>query len=686
MNNKTDKIPMSGYPTTAYKLWDSFNVTIPQIQRDYAQGRVDVSSDVKFKTIRSKLLDNLFNAIYSTSSEPLILDYIYGAVNNECYEPIDGQQRLTTLFLLHWYFAVVEKKLKKNHKVLEKFSYKVRDTAREFCEGLVGVENEKLSFDNNKPSEVIVNTSWFHGVYNSDPTVRAMLVMLDAIHEKYQGRGKPSGGFDALLNGAVQLYNMDFTGFTLADDLFIKMNARGKALTNFEKFKADAEKTLNGTFPNNEQEFIDWKEHIDNKWLQAFWKRFTDISDPVSRLESAEGLMFRTILFLLNCESSKHDGLKFAEHIGNDNIQFVNYAALVPQLKKKEVFRFLFFTLDRFEELYNASKDLFLRLEKNKLQSDEKAELYARIRFSYKSNLTSESDCSEVYRIIRNLVNGQRSVYHSQYLFQSTMSVTLGDFLNSIESILEDAKHSIKNAIISAGDDGLKYIEHEKTKMRLADADFTAIKVLEENAAISGLAHNFIFEGKLLLNADEFSELQAADASLILRGIQAFSKQELLLVAQKRGWMIALKSKSGGEELGYSKKQLGFASNDNRFGCYIWTADSSREALQTAVKDFIKAYAADKSLSAEERIKLIIAKELSKDGWDGKVYWLVEKPVFFSAARQHKMVVFFESGSSGDMRVCNGLSKDDGHYALADIDKHSAFRDEDRRTRYIDHK
>lgn len=72
-------------------------ITIPMIQRDYAQGRLDP----EINRVRSRFLDSLYNAIVN---EPITLDFVYGDINAEgVMTPLDGQQRLTTLFLLHWY-------------------------------------------------------------------------------------------------------------------------------------------------------------------------------------------------------------------------------------------------------------------------------------------------------------------------------------------------------------------------------------------------------------------------------------------------------------------------------------------------------------------------------------------------------------------------------------------------------
>ena len=74
-------------------------IIIPIIQRDYAQGRQN--PDVN--RVRDRFLDSLYDAV---TEEPIVLDFVYGDVDADgTMTPLDGQQRLTTLFLLHWYAA-----------------------------------------------------------------------------------------------------------------------------------------------------------------------------------------------------------------------------------------------------------------------------------------------------------------------------------------------------------------------------------------------------------------------------------------------------------------------------------------------------------------------------------------------------------------------------------------------------
>ena len=129
-------------------------VEIPIIQRDYAQGRIDA------KEVRVNFLKALYDSLNSDSA--IKLDFIYGSNVNNSFQPLDGQQRLTTLFLLHWYAATIGNELStENRALLSKFTYETRITSREFCLALVS-NPIKIDSDSDKPiSTKIIDSNWF---------------------------------------------------------------------------------------------------------------------------------------------------------------------------------------------------------------------------------------------------------------------------------------------------------------------------------------------------------------------------------------------------------------------------------------------------------------------------------------------------------------------------------------------
>ena len=157
---------------TFFNLIDDCEVEIPIIQRDYAQGRKEETE------VRENFLKALFDAI--SSKTPIKLDFIYGSKVQDSFQPLDGQQRLTTLFILHWYAALKlgYSKQKGVFSVLGKFTYETRISSRDFCRALiqnpfeVSIEDENLSLK-------IIDSSWFFLAWKSDPTISAMLRTID---------------------------------------------------------------------------------------------------------------------------------------------------------------------------------------------------------------------------------------------------------------------------------------------------------------------------------------------------------------------------------------------------------------------------------------------------------------------------------------------------------------------------
>lgn len=234
-------------------------IAIPLIQRDYAQGRMDN----EVQRVRSRFLDSLYNAI---TKEPITLDFIYGDIDeNGTMTPLDGQQRLTTLFLLHWYAAKKEKISEDKYAFLSKFSYETRYSARYFCDELVKFTP---SFETALSSD-IKNQSWFPFDWKNDPTISSMLVMLDAIDVRFKN---VSDIWSALENQAITFYFLPIKDMGLTDELYIKMNSRGKPLTLFEHFKAELEREIRAldekTGQNSANRII---EKIDKEWTNLLW-------------------------------------------------------------------------------------------------------------------------------------------------------------------------------------------------------------------------------------------------------------------------------------------------------------------------------------------------------------------------------------------------------------------------------
>lgn len=254
-------------------------IEIPKIQRDYAQGRKNA------KDVRTDFLGALYN--YLDENKPnRDLDFIYGSLSDNVFIPLDGQQRLTTLFLLHWYMANIASQrqalldafLRNNGS---KFVYQTRPSSSEFCTELIrsDIFNRLLSPDegkNNAVSKTIKNEGWFFLSWKNDPTISSMLSMIDAIEAKFRMR---QDFFDRLFNlerRIITFQMLYLNEYKLTDDLYIKMNSRGELLTSFETFKAKLEQHIKNEYASERYDNKSLSDYIsynfDRKWADLFWQ------------------------------------------------------------------------------------------------------------------------------------------------------------------------------------------------------------------------------------------------------------------------------------------------------------------------------------------------------------------------------------------------------------------------------
>jgi hypothetical protein len=177
-------------------------IEVPLIQRDYAQGRATE------KDVRDDFLKALHSALCLRPEDPklpLNLDFVYGSMESggaNSFLPLDGQQRLTTLFLLHWYMSWRDGHHSEFENMLwdgkhSRFTYGVRPSSTEFFDELVryipNVTPDKVL----SVRKLVEDQSWFFLHWRLDPTIQSVLVMLDAIHELFKST---SGLFNRLVD------------------------------------------------------------------------------------------------------------------------------------------------------------------------------------------------------------------------------------------------------------------------------------------------------------------------------------------------------------------------------------------------------------------------------------------------------------------------------------------------------
>lgn len=302
-----------GKLTTFYRLIQEESVImIPKVQRDYAYGR----KEKKVEAVLNGMLVTMFEAV--RTHKPVIFDFIYGGSfvkKNDKVSgliPLDGQQRLTTLYLLHYYASVVQTDVPDCMvECLKKFRYETRQSATDFCDSLVDdirhslIENYQ---DGKRIKELIKDNPKYLQRYDSDPTIISMLNVLEKIEEKHNAYKIENLWTQLTEYDDIQFYALSLEKFGLTDDLYIKMNSRGKKLTEFEIFKSDLEKTINKISPNLKDEF---SQKIDNNWMDVLWAYAQSCEEEDIVKKADDGFMclfnnvFRIEMFRRGIESQK---------------------------------------------------------------------------------------------------------------------------------------------------------------------------------------------------------------------------------------------------------------------------------------------------------------------------------------------------------------------------------------------
>lgn len=443
-------------------------VEIPIIQRDYAQGRQTAEE------VRSGLLEAMVEALDRKAGDnalPLDLDFVYGSITKTkddgkeivAFAPLDGQQRLTTLFLLHWFAAWkdgVGGKFREvyGHGGKSRFAYLVRPSSTEFFDTLSNFFPDPTVVGGGKLSGFLEEQPWFFLYWKQDPTIQSALVMLDAIQERFRG----ANGLYAKLTDEqappITFQFLDLQQFGLSDDLYIKMNARGKPLTAFENFKAKLEQKL-------ASDFKDWKEEgevgeitvkdyfshrIETRWANLFWH----FRDPNSRLFDDKLMALYRELAIIT-RNPDDDSFENVVH----DLRGITGALTYQWLAKigavdEPMLRCLFGTLDRLSGP-DGGMQVFLR---NKGSLDERALFEKAI--NPKTNLNYEE--SILLRAYTGYLVKHRDGIDSESLW-NWGRVLMNLARNTIYNRPEDFQRSLRslNALFVHADSILKYIgEH----------------------------------------------------------------------------------------------------------------------------------------------------------------------------------------------------------------------------------
>jgi hypothetical protein len=320
-------------------------ICIPTIQRDYALGRRDRTFN------RANFLVALKKACTDTENT-LPLDFVYGVDNETMFIPLDGQQRLTILWLLHWYVAYKAEILSKPEikEPLLKFSYETRISSTDFCKSLCSLApNVKY-----KPlRDWITQQTWYFHQYKQDPTIAGMINTIAGTDVRDKKENDIIDGFEEIFNDeecdfktiwerlttkkCIQFNKLEVS-LNDSDELYVKMNARGKQLTDFENFKTELVKYVKEKKILDETEALDFAAKLDVQWTDIFWKNRWE--DKKTKDVSIDEIYFAFIRRFVRLECIKQYG-EDSEYLKRIGRMFTSFESYEKILNKKAILDFI---------------------------------------------------------------------------------------------------------------------------------------------------------------------------------------------------------------------------------------------------------------------------------------------------------------------------------------------------------
>lgn len=525
------------------KLIEDRVIEIPIIQRDYAQGRQD-KQELRGEflyAIKYSLLEN----------KPINLDFIYGSTTNEVLQPLDGQQRLTTLFLLHWYAAAKDQELnEKNKSVLSKFTYETRASSREFCQALINQSIEGINKD-TIISTLIKDSNWYFLSWNNDPTIDSMLRTIDHIHAMFYDIPML---WELLTTDKklISFYYIELKNFGLSDDLYIKMNARGKALTSFENFKATFQKRIiDYRWDENKRFEETFACKIDTKWTDLFWKHNKNhiIDDAIIRF-------FSTVVMINLALEKSPMRTEIIRLLQNDAY------AIRPYHLSETGYSYLCKVLDKYAELYESNQkleldfpygsyiidnDIFRTLvySSNNASYTQKVIFFAQTEYLLRNYVINVELFKDWMRVVRNIINrgdiertgSKASIVRSPESFEGAINL-ISELAEGCSNIYEFlSKKSVTSQFAKS------QIEEEKIKAKLVlsgekyrQAVFAAEDIDFFSGRISLLFECIEFDGNLnTFNIDDFINIIGVAKVYIDNEITDDFRRALLTISTENG-------------------------------------------------------------------------------------------------------------------------------------------------------
>lgn len=488
----------------------------------------------------------------------------------------------------------------------------------------------------DKPiKETIKNQPWFFTAWKNDPTISSMLTMLNAIQEKVSS-------FDltniwASLTSdqptiVFHLLSMEKLG--LPDDLYIKMNSRGKELTDFEYFKSQFSDILTS------EQSMEFNNKIDQSWSDLFWNLYND-EDKVTetwQIDIAKFVdngflrFFRFVTDMLifkniiDIELTTDDFIQYREiYKDKDNVEFL-FSSL------NELFSNSLIAPNFFNDHFYSDENDFNENKVRLFFQNVKNDLFKKCADNYDTNLRTNPfsigeqlifyacilhvvnksvDFNSRLRIVRNLISNSDDTVRKE---------NMSSLLKTVSEII------LNNHIDTDSKFNKKQIDEEITKQSFIKYNYTlkeTIYKLEDHHLLQGCLAIFKLDKDLQVYSEEFLNVFSVNCNyeIISMSLLCFGdySQKHNNVFRRFGSRNNLVWR----ELFTPSQRRGGLENtkDILYDFLSYKIQNPKSNLQDIISDYLESFKKQPDKSKDLKYYFIKYPEFRKENEEGFYHW-----------------------------------------------------------------
>lgn len=311
-------------------LLKNYIVYIPDMQRDFCWGttRIDNTDITLFENFINTLEQNI-----SQNNKDFTMGLFYGYTENKRLYLCDGQQRITSLYLILLYGyklgLVNEDILTRNN--ITTLQYAVRDSSLFFLNDLfVHIKHiEKI--------ESIKYTDWYINEYNNDDTIINIMASLNTLEINYENNIESLNKLIAYILNEINFIFIDMDTRENGEETYVLLNTTGEPLTRIENLKPYV--VYSDNILTMEKNASEWE-----KIEQFFWEQSILISENQSNINrhiKAETLMnnFLNIITTAEYQNIEIDLIKNKDKYYKNTIVYANKLITISLGENSEYYK-----------------------------------------------------------------------------------------------------------------------------------------------------------------------------------------------------------------------------------------------------------------------------------------------------------------------------------------------------------